>query len=29
MKAYACMLPRVKCEGCVGLCHMNDLRWKV
>ena len=23
MKTYACMLHRVICEGCVGLCHMN------
>ena len=28
MKTYACMLPRVTCEGCVRSCHMNDLRWK-
>ena len=22
MKTYACMLPRVICEECVGLCHI-------
>ena len=28
MKAYACMLPRLICEECVGLCHVNDFRMK-
>ena len=26
MKAYACTLPKVICERCVGLCDINDLR---
>ena len=28
MKANACMLPRVMCERCIGLCHKNDLKMK-
>ena len=28
MKANACMLPRVMCERCIGLCHKNDLKIK-
>ena len=28
MKVNACMLPRVMCERCIGLCHKNDLKIK-
>ena len=28
MKINTCMLPRVMCERCIGLCHKDDLKMK-